>query len=258
MKSLFTLVVSITAYSLMVAQSFAQVTVFNQPILLPDSGDFGSFSSREVLVAFDTGQALSFDNFVLPGTGTFDLDSIMWNGIYDEPFPAVPLETDFEITIYEDNAANPGTPGAPVHTFNLQAGVAGVSDENVVTTTLSHTSPTTSTTPGGGQAFSYSAPLAGVESLVGGDTYWLSIQAVQQFDTVGDNDPIWQWHLGTGANNDGFFLADALNDPTNSPPYGFLQSDKDLSFSLNVVPEPNSMVMALFGFCSLGLIRRRR
>jgi len=262
MKSLFTLVVSITAYSVMVLPSFAHddgdahasSAAFSQAIFAPAAGDHGAFSSREDHVATDPLATLAFDNFVLPGTGTYDVASIGWAGIYDEAFPATPLETSFEVKIYSDDASKPGT---ALHTYWLPGGIAGQDDGMVKTTSLNHQSPATDTSPGGGEAYAYEAHLAGVESLMGGTTYWASIQAVQHFDTVGDNDPIWQWHLGSGS-GDGFYQRDVEFDPMNTPAYGIFQADKDLAFSLTLVPEPNSIVMAMFGLCTLGLIRRRR
>jgi hypothetical protein len=60
--------------------------------------------------------------------------------------------------------------------------------------------------------------------------YWISIQAVQNFNSPLAVDPEWQWHVGMGP-GDGFFAADRTLEPATWP-LGSLVEDRDLAFTL--------------------------
>ena len=204
--------------------------------------------------------AKAYDNFSL--TADYNIDGISWSGIYVEPLPASPSDTDFTIEIWGAPAGVPNLAGEALHTFVIEGGAtAGTGGADlVVTGLLSHTSPATTTSVGGGPVFLYNAPLA-TTPLAAGD-YWISVIADQRFDNPDPLvDPEWQWHLGTGP-ADGFYSYDRLFDP--APPgtleIGSLQLDKDLAFELkgSIVPEPSGIAMALFALSTVGFLGRKR
>jgi hypothetical protein len=212
----------------------------------------------------DPDEAKAYDNFTL--TQTFIVNGVQWSGIYAEPIPSPGATVDFLVEFWSDQSGAPDVSG-PIHQFYLLHGPAGDASAlpnpngdvtRSVPITGAHVSPLTSTTPGGGPAVSYSAALADT-TLAAGD-YWISIQAVQAFNSPLAVDPEWQWHLGSGP-GDGFYAADLTLDP-NSGIQGVFHAEKDLAFALEgrVVPEPASLLVWLLGSasCALGAVLRRR
>lgn len=223
----------------------------NQPTFDPPAGsDSGAFSvTDQALGGSDPLAAIAYDNFSL--TDAYNLSGLTWTGIFAEPLPLARSELDFIVSIWGDSGGAPDISSAPVLQWALDGGFAGGSGPDVTATPNGDVSPMTSTTPGGGEGFDYSAVIGG--TLLAGD-YWISIQADQRFDNVAPIvDPEWQWHLGSGP-DDGFFTEDlAVNQ-------GLIRTiDKDLAFSLQgaIVPEPSALVL-FSGVFGLLLTRRRR
>ena len=256
MKTIRTFAAILVA-ALLASQAMAQLP--SQPAVIPADGDYGAYAVQEVNAGpSDPDLAKAYDNFTL--TADYIIDGVCWAGIYAEAIPDPASAVDFLIEIWGTDAANGNLAditGGPVATFALDGGVAGASGPDVTVTALGHVSPATATTMGGGPAYGYDADLAST-TLAAGD-YWISILAIQDFAHPTDYDPEWQWHLGTGP-GDGFATFDRTLQPPGTLQAGILQADKDLAFTLKgqIVPEPASMAMAMFGFLSLGLLRRKR
>ncbi len=208
------------------------LTVFEQPASIPDDNNLGPFASVDRTLGSDPFEAKAWDNFSIGADAS--INRISWVGAYIEPFATgtniVIPETDFLVEIFS-NASN--APGAVLHSFELDAGVAGVSDGSVASTLLSHTAEFD------GPVYSYNASLPATD-LAAGD-YWISITALQTFPNETAFDPTWQWHLADSTDADGFFFFDDYFDtpgdlgvgkvdqepaPTNNQP------DKDLAFKL--------------------------
>ena len=255
MKSLSPLAVAFAAL-LMAAQAMAALP--NQPYVVPAEGDIGAYAVQSQLAGpGDLDLAKAYDNFSIGSDYT--LTGFSWAGVYAEPIPANPSDTDFIVQIWGVDAANndfADTGSGPIYTFNFEGGQdAGTGGPDLVVTALGHNSPTTDATPGGGPAFSYEGEVAPI-LLPAGD-YWISILANQLFDNEVEFDPEWQWHLGDGP-GDGFTAYDRTLDPPETLEAGILQEGKDLAFEIRGVPEPTGAFMAAFGLMSLGLIRRKR
>ena len=245
--------------ALLGSQALAQLP--NQPVInpLPASGDYGAYSTRDaslLLSVQDPLLAKAYDNFTL--TDDYIIDGLSWHGIFSEEIPDPASDVDFLVEIWNVDPSN-GLPDTSnlLYTYYLDGGPANASGIDVTVTPLGYDSPPTSTTVGGGAAYSYDALLP-ASTIAAGD-YWISITANQRFDHPTAFDPEWQWHLGSGP-GDGFSAYDAQTQAAGSPVQGVLQADKDLAFTLKgqLVPEPASMAMALFGFLSLGLFRPKR
>lgn len=217
--------------------------------------DYGVFSLVEDSLGLaDDMRALAYDDFTI--NDTYVIDKICWAGIYAEEFPNNPeADTNFLIRFLKDDGGVPDL-GAVAHSITVSGGLAGQSNGDLTVTPLGYTSPATAFNPiGDGEAFEYEAEVMPF-SLGPGD-YWISITASQEFDTPGEIDPEWMWHLGEG--NDGFYAYDHLF-PVGTEDIGEFFSDKNLAFGLKgeVIPEPGSAFMALIGMVSLGLLRRKR
>jgi len=248
---------ALTALALMASQSLAtlpdQLTT-TEPAPGSDT-DHGHYSVQEqTLGAADPWRAIAYDNFSL--SSSYNITGIDWVGIYAEPLPASPSDTDFIVQIWGDSSGVPDI-SSPLHTFTFEGGAtAGTGGGNLSVTANGDISSSTSTTVGGGPGFDYSATIAST-LLTAGD-YWISIIADQLFDHPSEVDPECQWHTGTGP-ADGFYAFDAVLDPVNTPGYGILQPDKDLAFAIRgtLVPEPQTALMVLMGLSMAGLLRRR-
>ncbi len=212
--------------------SHASAQLPEQSILLPESGDFGTFATQDESLGFDDPLLhKAYDNFSIGGTAT--IDGIRWAGIFSEPIPsASPSRIDFIVEIWQDEDGFPAISSGPVGQWELVGGVAGISSATVTKIQLDHVSRATPNTVGGGPAFEYSAELPSFE-LAPGD-YWISIIGDQGFDNVAPIfDPEWQWHFGSGP-GDGHVSfsreSDVLeNEETDA---GIFMADADLSFSL--------------------------
>lgn len=218
---------------------------------LSDQQDHGVYSVQwQDLGIEDPDRAIAFDNFSIGQPST--ITEIGWTGIYAEPFPATVSDTDFLVTIWDDESGTPSLDAAVLH-FVFEAGpTAGESgsDLQVTENASLSPSPSTLTTVGGGLAFDYVAPVAGV---LNEGNYWISIVADQRFDSeFPDVDPEWQWHLADTASPDGFFAADFTFDPPDTPAFG-IQQNGDLAFTIRgtIVPEPSLFVHGLVAFSAL-------
>lgn len=256
MKSLSPLAVAFAAL-LMAAQATAALP--NQPAVIPTEGEFGVYATQAQLFGpGDPDLAKAYDNFSIGSDYT--ITGFSWAGVYAEPLPMDPADTDFIVQIWGVDAMNNNhadVAGGPIYTFNFEGGQdAGVGGPDLAVTALGHVSPSTDATPGGGPAFSYAGSVAPV-MLPAGD-YWISILANQLFDSEDPIvDPEWQWHLGDGP-GDGFTALDRILDPVDTPEAGILYEGKDLAFKIEGVPEPSTALMAAFSLVGLGLIRRKR
>lgn len=237
--------------------SVASAQLPSQPFMIPDDGDYGAYAVQDQMAGpSDEFLAKAYENFTL--TTGYHVDGIMWAGIYAEPIPENPSDTDFLIEIWGDSDGHADLDSGPVASFSIDGGKAGQSGPNLLVTGLGHTSPSTNFTPGDGPAFSYETGLE-TTTLPAGD-YFISILANQTFDNVAPViDPEWQWHLGDGP-DDGFFAFDRLLDPEGTPEYGILLEGHDLAFELRgtAVPEPSSLGMLLLALVSWGWCRGRR
>lgn len=256
MKCFFALVATIAAACFTSAASAANHP--NQPAIIPATGEYGAYATQsQLLDANDPDLAKAYDNFTLDAD--FIIDGFNWAGVYAEPLPASPADTDFIVQIWKDGAGVPDLGAGPMYTFNFEGGTAaGTGGPDLTVTALGHTSPSTDATPGGGEAFGYSGGVADAPLSAG--NYWISILANQLFTSPEPIvDPEWQWHVGDGP-KDGFYSRDRTLDPAGTPDYGILQDGKDLAFEITgqVVPEPNAALLGLLGLVSLGLVRRRR
>lgn len=256
MKSLSPLAVA-AAILFMATQAMA---LPNQPIVEPAEGDHGVYAVQSQLAGpNDPDLAKAYDNFSL--SADYNITGFSWAGIYAEPFPTVPSDTDFIVQIWDVDAANNNyadVGSGPIYTFNFEGGPqSGMGGPDLTVSSLGHVSPATDFTPGGGPAYAYEGSVAPI-TLAAGD-YWISILANQTFDNAVEFDPEWQWHLGSGP-GDGFTAFDRTLDPPGTLQAGILQDGKDLTFSIKgqLVPEPNGALMAMFGLVSLGLVRRKR
>ena len=237
---------------------FASQAMAHDPPAVTPATDIGVYATKDATLNPDPDLAKAYDNFSL----TMDqlITGFDWSGVYAEPLPVAPTDTDFLIQIWEPDGANNGFAHVhvgPVLEFLLDGGTAGMSGPDVTVTPLGFTSPHTDTTPGDGEAFGYQASVS--PTLLAAGDYWISILALQDFSSPDPIvDPEWQW-LIAGA-GDGFTAFDRTNMPPGTLQAGILQPDKDLEFTIHMspVPEPSSMLMGLFGLASLGLLRRKR
>lgn len=225
----------------------------NQPRLEPvvEPSEHGVYSvTDQALGGSDPAAAIAYDNFTL--SSGYILSGVSWAGVYAEPLPGARSQTDFIISIWGDSGGAPDLAAGSLMSWSLDGGFAGGSGPDVTVTSNGDFSSPTSTTPGGGEGFDYSASVSGMLSA---GQYWISIQADQLFDNVAPVvDPEWQWHIGDGP-NDGFYFEDlAINQEL------VRTIDKDLAFSLQgtIVPEPSSVLLGMVGFFTVGMLRRRR
>ena len=232
----------------------------NQPAVIPPEGDYGVYAVQSQLAGpNDPDLAKAYDNFSL--NSDYLISGFEWTGIYAEPLADPASDTDFIVQIWNTDAANndfADVHNGPVYTFNFEGGTtAGTGGTDLVVTALGYTSPSTATSVGGGPAYSYAGSVAPIV-LPAGD-YWISVLANQLFSNPSEIDPEWQWHLGDGP-HDGFTSFDRTLDPPGTLQAGILQEEKDLAFAIHgqMVPEPSTALMGLFGLVSLGLIRRKR
>ena len=216
-----------------VAETFV---AYEQSATIPADGNLGPFASFDRSfhpTSDDPFEAKAWDNFTL--SEGIVLDAVTFTGAYIEPFSTStttdPAETDFLIEFFNDDGGAPGTLAA---SFSAAGGVAGVSDENVTSTLLSHTAED------GGPVYQYHAMIP-FTVLVAGD-YWISITADQTFPSP-DIDPTWQWHLGTNSGGaDGFYSYDDTFDDAGDGGVGAangtpspvnFNAGKDLAFTLH-------------------------
>ena len=202
---------------------------YSQGIYVPGSGSVGPFASKDTSLANDTMEAKAWDNFTLDSETV--IDGLSWDGAYIEPFATgITPNTDFFVEIYgNDDSGAQDRPGELIEYMTLNAGQAGVSDENVTSTLLAHTAED------GGPVYHYEAMLP-FTLLPAGD-YWISISALQTFPNPAPKiDPTWQWHLGTNsAGSDGFYTFDEVfdDDGDGRPMPSKFVDGKDLSFTLH-------------------------
>lgn len=255
MKSYLKPFAAFCVVAFMATQAMAQLV--NQ---LPPVGETGAFAVQDQAIGnTDPWLAMTFDNFTL--TTDSVIDGFSWAGLYAEPLPAAISDTDFIVQIWDVDSGNslPDVWGGPLLTFTFEGGVVagqGGADLTVTPETGYTSAAIPNITPGGGEVFHYDATVASTP-LAAGD-YWISILADQRFDNADPIiDPEWQWHFGTGP-GDGFTYFDRQNQPPGTNRQGLLQEGKDMAFAINGVPEPSTIVMALFGLAPLGLLRRKR
>lgn len=254
MKSFLKPIVALSAFAFLAPNAMAQIV--NQPPV----GDSGTFAVQDQAVGpSDPYLAKSYDNFTL--NSDIMINGFCWSGLYAEPLPAAVSDTDFIVQIWNVDPGNdlPDVWGGPVLTFTFEGGVVagqGGADLTVTPETGYTSAPIQpGITPGGGEVFHYDANVAPT-ALAAGD-YWISILADQSFDNAAPvYDPEWQWHYaGPG---DGFTYFDRQIQPPGTNQQGLLVDGKDLAFAIKAVPEPSTMLMALFGLAPLGLLRRKR
>jgi hypothetical protein len=226
--------------------------------------DHGVYSlHQDPLSTPDPDAAKAYDNFSL--SSAYIINGINWSGIYAEPIPSPGANVDFLIEIWGDDNSSPDLSNQKASYFLTHgpaAGPAALPNPNGDVTRSSvstgdHVSPLTSTSAGGGPAVEYSSSLPA--TLLGAGDYWISIQAVQLFNSPLAVDPEWQWHIGESASPDGFFSADLTLNPGAGIKGELIQQDKDLAFTLRgMVPEPSGIALAFMGLASLGFTRRKR
>lgn len=253
----------ITSSLCLTASAASAATLWNQPRYEPDSGDHGAYSVQDQNIgSTDPDLAKAYDNFSL--TNLVELTGVDWDGIWAEPLPGALSDVDFIVEIWNDDAGKPDL-SAPIMTKIFEGGATiGLSGPDLTVVGVADISPSTPTTPGGGPGATYSGTIPGGvgfsgTNILGPGDYWISILADQTFDNPAPVvDPEWQWHISNPG--DGFYQRDRTLDPVDTPEYGLLVGEKDLAFRLRgeIVPEPNTIVLSMFGVAALGLFRRRR
>ena len=256
MKSLFPLA---AAFAVLMTAAQALAALPNQPAVIPADGEYGVYAVQSQLAGpADPDLAKAYDNFSI--SGDYTITGFSWAGVYAEPLPADPSDTDFIVQIWNIDPSNDNKAdvhNGPIYTFNFEGGVdAGTGGSDLMVTPLGHVSTSTNATQGGGPDYSYYGDVAPV-SLAAGD-YWISILANQLFSNPDPIiDPEWQWHLGSGP-GDGFTDFDRTLDPPGTLQAGILEPGKDLAFRIHGVPEPTGAILAALGLASLGMVRRKR
>jgi len=211
------------------APATADGILFTQPSDFPVSGRVGAWASQ-----FDTGTpslgnfATAFDNFSVMGAGSFQVNSVSWQGGYFAPPTSGPI-TQFTLTFYSNSAT--GTPGTPL----LTETIPGNANETFVGTEPA------SGALGPDLVFNYSTDLPTPFAGTAGTQYWLSIVPDLNFSSSDFGQ--WGWHTGTGG--DGTSFQDFVV-PGQPPFHGF--NPNDLAFTLTglgptVIPEPTSMLV---------------
>jgi hypothetical protein len=201
----------------------ADVVLFTQPSDFPVSGRVGAWASQ-----FDTGTpslgnfATAYDNFSVMGTGSFQVNSLTWQGGYFAPPTQGPI-TQFTLQFWSDAGGKPGSvlatetiPGNANETFVGTEPASGALGPDLV--------------------FNYSTNLPTPFVGTAGTQYWLSI--VPDLDFSSSNFGQWGWHTATGG--DGTSLQDFFGTRFTNP--------NDLAFTLiglspAQIPEPTSMLV---------------
>lgn len=253
----------ITLSLCLTASVASAATLWHQPRYEPASGDHGAYSVQDQAIgSTDPDLAKAYDNFTL--TNLVELTGVDWHGIWAEPLPGALSDVDFIVEIWNDDAGKPDL-SAPIMKKVFEGGATiGLSGPDLMVAGVADISPSTPTTVGGGPGAEYWGTIPGVAgftgtNVLGPGNYWISILADQTFENPAPVvDPEWQWHISEPG--DGFYQRDRTLDPVGTPEYGLWVGEKNLAFTLKgeIVPEPNSIVLSMFGVAALGLFRRRR
>ncbi len=174
-----------------------------------DVGGFGNF-------------ATTYDNFTVNG-GNYNINEIQWTGGYFNPNQQGNI-TGWTISIYFDNAGQPGTQQYTTH-------IAGTGNETFL---------------GNYNGFpAYSYDVSGLNfSELAGVQYWLAVVPDLTFP------PQWGW--ATSAQGDGVSYQDFFGSRSQ------LASDEAFTLIGTTVPEPGTLVMLGTGVLGLaGAIRRK-
>jgi hypothetical protein len=175
----------------------------------------------------DTGSlgnfATMYDDFVL-GAGAA-INNVEWIGEYFNPPFQGPI-TAWTVSFYADAGGQPGA-------LLMQDNMAGTANETFVGNFA------------GFPAYKYSFNLNMAFNAAAGTQYWLSVVP----DLL--DPPQWGWSTGLGG--DGVSVQDFFGNR-------YTLTD-DVAFTLNGIPEPNSVALAGFGLALCGAVtyfRRRR
>ena len=167
--------------------------------------------------------ATMYDNFVLGAAAA--INNVEWTGEYFNPPFQGPI-TAWTVSFYADARGQPGT-------LLMQDKMAGTANEAFVGNFA------------GFPAYKYSFNLNMAFNAAAGTQYWLSV--------VPDLADPPQWGWSTGLGGDGVSVQDFFGNRYTLT--------NDMAFTLNGVPEPNSIALAGFGFALCGAVtyfRRRR
>jgi LPXTG-motif cell wall-anchored protein len=175
----------------------------------------------------DTGSlgnfATMYDNFVLGAAAT--INNVEWTGEYFNPPIQGPI-TAWTVSFYADDGGEPGA-------LLMRDNMAGTANEAFVGNFA------------GFPAYKYSFNLSMAFNAAAGTQYWLSV--------VPDLADPPQWGWSTGLGGDGVSVQDFFGNRYTLT--------NDVAFTLNGIPEPNSITLAGFGLALGGAViyfRRRR
>ncbi len=173
----------------------------SQPIGNPNDG-FVAVSSSIADAIFEESQAWA--RFTLPADAT--VDGLTWKGAFNNIFnpDGTRGENDFVIS-FHNSVENAPELTAPIRTFELDGGTAGVNDGTQVTESV----VPDERQQDGGAIVNYESDLIAFD-LDAGD-YWLSIQAIQTLPSPINihDDPQWSW-VFSDEGSGGIFSFDEL------------------------------------------------
>jgi len=169
------------------------------------------------------------DDFVLPGTGTINIDTVIayigfWNGGEDP--------TGMEgivVTIYANNGGVPG--GRPISGSATCAHEELVTGGIITSQTIDATDYTYREFPVNSGIYEFAIPIASVD-LTAGTTYWLEVAPIQSFTLAGQSG----WVPTTGITGAGAMQVFALLGAPNFAP---LNPARDMAFCLKTTVAPD-------------------
>ena len=142
MKTLTRPLAVLSVVAFIASQAAAQLP--DQPHTIPPTGDYGPYSVQDRSTALDANgvyrdddfRSAAYDNFNL--SNGYNLDGVCWTGIYADPLPDAPAETDFIVAIWGDDGDDQmeGGEGDDIYRF---VNVVGSSSEKDTIATVNIT-----------------------------------------------------------------------------------------------------------------------
>ena len=175
------------------------------------------------------------DDFVITGSGTIDINGVVWRG-GSENFAFADLTnfSDFVIEIYPDDGAGAPDVSSPLLSMSVATG-------------MTNPTATGSTNDSGGTIFEQEVKFSPL-SLDRGVIYYVSVGA----DNVTSDGDAYVWNNALMTVNDTFWF----EQPVDSGSVFMETGEGDMSFQIQAVPAPGAL--ALLGLAGLTSRRRRR